>query len=53
MKDDPEAWFAGQPDLDPARVVFNDRNATTTMARRYGGAARGERCRVSVSFGHV
>ena len=48
------AWFEGQPDLDPDRLVFLDETATNTkMARRYGRAPRGERCRVAVSFGHV
>ena len=48
-----EAWFAGQLDLDPDRLVFLDETAaTTSMARRYGGAPRGERCRVAVPAGH-
>ena len=47
------AWFEGQPDLDPDRLVFLDETATNTkMARRYGWAPRGERCRVAVPFGH-
>ena len=47
------AWFEGQPDLDPDRLVFLDETATNTkMARRYGRAPRGERCRVAVPFGH-
>lgn len=47
------AWFEGQLDLDPDRLVFLDETATNTkMARRYGWAPRGERCRVAVPFGH-
>jgi transposase len=47
------AWFEGQPDLDPDRLVFLDETATNTkMARRYGRAPRGERCRMTVPFGH-
>jgi hypothetical protein len=39
-----EDWFAGQLDLDPDRLVFLDETAaTTSMARRYGWAPRGER----------
>ena len=31
-----EAWFAGQLDLDPDRLVFLDETAAaTSMARRY------------------
>lgn len=53
MKAAREAWFEGQPDLDPDRLVFIDETAATTaMARRYGRAPRGERCRMSVPQGH-
>ena len=46
-----EAWFEGQLDLD--RLVFIDETAATTaMARRYGRAPRGERCRMSVPQSH-
>lgn len=46
-------WFATQPDLDPARLVFIDETwASTNMARRYGRAPRGERLRSSVPHGH-
>jgi transposase len=39
--------------LDPDRLVFLDETAaTTSMARRYGWAPRGERCRVAVPAGH-
>ncbi|MCJ2027849.1 IS630 family transposase [Methylobacterium sp. J-043] len=48
-----EDWFEAQDELDPERLVFLDETATTTnMVRRYGWAARGERCRVAVPHGH-
>ena len=48
-----EAWFDALPDLDPDRLVFLDETAATTdMARRYGRAPRGERCRIAVPCGH-
>ena len=48
-----EAWFEGQLDLDPERVVFIDETAAATnMERRYGRAPRGERCRIAVPHGH-
>lgn len=48
-----EAWCAGQLDLDPDRLVFLDETAASTnMARRYGRAPRGERCRIAVPHGH-
>ena len=35
------AWFEGQPDLDPERLVFIDESGTSTkMARLYGRAPR-------------
>ncbi|MEZ5888763.1 MAG: IS630 family transposase [Paracoccaceae bacterium] len=47
------AWFEAQPELEPERLVFIDETgASTKMARRYGRAARGERCRASVPHGH-
>jgi hypothetical protein len=47
-----EAWFEGQLDLDPTRIVFIDETATNTkMARLYGRAPRGERCRAAVPHG--
>jgi transposase len=47
------AWFEGQLALDPDKLVFLDETATNTkMARRYGRAPRGERCRMAVPFGH-
>ena len=48
-----QAWFDGQPDLDPDRLVFIDETwASTNMARRYGRAPRGQRLRVGVPHGH-
>jgi hypothetical protein len=48
-----EAWFEGQLDLDPRRIVFIDETAANTkMARLYGRAPRGERCRAAVPHGH-
>lgn len=47
------AWFDGQPDLDPARLVFIDETGLSTkMARLRGRALRGERCRAGVPHGH-
>jgi transposase len=49
----PQAWFDGQPDLDPDRLVFIDETwASTNMARRHGRAPRGQRLRVGVPHGH-
>jgi transposase len=48
-----EAWFEGQLDLDPTHIVFIDETAANTkMARLYGRAQRGERCRAAVPHGH-
>lgn len=48
-----EEWFEGQLDLDPSKLVFIDETAiSTNMARRFGWAPQGERCRMSVPFGH-
>jgi transposase len=48
-----EAWFEGQLDLDPEKLIFIDETAATTkMARLYGRARRGERCRAAVPHGH-
>jgi len=47
------AWFAGQLDLDPDTLVFIDETgASTKMARLYGRARRGERCRAPIPHGH-
>jgi hypothetical protein len=48
-----EAWFEGQLDLDPLKLVSIDETAISmNMARRFGWAPQGERCRASVPFGH-
>jgi len=48
-----EAWFEGQLDLDPHRLVFIDETgASTKMARLHGRAPRGQRLRMSVPHGH-
>jgi len=48
-----QAWFEDQPDLEPERLVFIDETgASTKMARRYGRAPKGERCRAPVPHGH-
>jgi transposase-like protein len=40
-----QAWFEGQLDLDPEKLIFIDETAASTkMARFYGRAAKGERC---------
>lgn len=47
------AWFEGQFDLDPERLVFIDETwAPTNMARRYGRCRRGERLRALIPQGH-
>jgi transposase len=47
------AWFDLQTDLVPERLIFIDETgASTKMARRYGRAPRGERCRAPVPHGH-
>jgi transposase len=47
------AWFEGQIDLDPDRLVFGDESwASTNMARRHGRCRRGDRLRMSVPHGH-
>ena len=53
MKGAREAWFERQLDFDPEKLVFIDETgATTKMARLYGRAPRGERCRAAVPHGH-
>jgi transposase len=48
-----EAWFEGQLDLDPERLVFIDETWTSTnMARLRGRAPKGQRLRMSVPHGH-
>jgi transposase len=47
------AWFDGQIDLDPERLVFIDETwAKTTMARTYGRCPRGQRRRMGFPHGH-
>jgi hypothetical protein len=47
------AWFDGQLDLDPLKLVFVDETAAmTNMARRYGRRRRGRRLRCGVPHGH-
>lgn len=53
MKQRRERWFDLQPDLDPEKLVFIDETgASTKMARLYGRAPRGKRCRAPVPHGH-
>ena len=48
-----EAWFEGQLDLDPERLVFIDETwASTNMARLRGRAPKGERLRAAIPHGH-
>jgi transposase len=48
-----EAWFEGQLDLDPERLIFIDEtSASTKMARLYGRAPKGARCPAAVPHGH-
>ena len=48
-----EAWFEGQLDLDPERLVFIDETcASTNMARRYGRAPPRTAPAVGVPQGH-
>ena len=47
------AWFEGELDLDPERLVFIDETwASTNMARTHGRCRRGERLRVGIPHGH-
>lgn len=53
MKAAREAWFAGQLQLEPERLIFLDECGTNTkMARLYGRSKRGERCRAAIPHGH-
>jgi transposase len=48
-----EAWFDGQLDLDPEKLIFIDEtSASTKMARLRGRAKKGERCRAAIPHGH-
>jgi transposase len=47
------AWFDGQLDLDPSKLIFVDEtSASTKMARLRGRAKKGQRCRASIPHGH-
>jgi transposase len=47
------AWRALAPHLDPDKLVFIDETgASTKMARLYGRAKRGQRCRAPIPHGH-
>lgn len=47
------AWFEGQLDLDPEKLIFIDETgASTKMARLRGRAPKGERCRAAIPHGH-
>lgn len=53
MKAAREAWFQGQPDLDPRKLIFIDETGTSTkMARLRGRAKRGHRCLAAIPHGH-
>ena len=53
MKAAREAWFEGQLDLDPAKLIFIDETgASTKMARLRGRAKCGQRCRAAIPYGH-
>jgi transposase len=46
-------WRAGQPGLDPERLVFVDETwASTAMARRYGRSPKGRRLVCPIPHGH-
>ena len=48
-----EAWFDGQLDLDPERLVFIDETWTATnMTRSHGRCRQGERLRTGYPHGH-
>jgi transposase len=48
-----QAWFEGQLDLDPRRLIFIDESGLNTrMARLRGRSKRCERCRAAVPHGH-
>jgi transposase len=48
-----QAWFAGQLDLDPRKLIFIDETAASTnMVRKGGRCRRGQRLRMGVPHGH-
>lgn len=53
MKAAREAWFDGQPDLAPERLIFIDETGLSTkMARLRGRCPKGERLFASIPHGH-
>jgi len=47
------AWFDGQLDIEPPKLVFVDETgASTNMARKRGRCRRGRRLRVGIPHGH-
>ena len=53
MKAARQAWFDGQTDLQPERLIFVDESGLSTkMARLRGWAPKGERCRAAIPHGH-
>ena len=47
------AWLEAQPGMDVEKLVFIDETwASTSMARRYGRAPKGQRCIGSAPHGH-
>ena len=53
MRQAREAWFEGQLEFEPDRLIFLDEcGANTKLARLYGRAKRGERCRAAIPHGH-
>ena len=53
MKAAREAWFDGQPDLAPERLIFIDETGLNTkMARLRGRCPKGERLFASIPHGH-
>lgn len=48
-----QAWFDGQPDLDPTKLPFTDETGLSTkMARLLGRTLRGKGCRVAILHRH-
>lgn len=53
MKAARQAWFDGQTELEPERLIFVDESGLSTkMARLRGWAPKGERCRAAIPHGH-
>ncbi len=52
MKTARQAWFDGQTDLQPERLIFVDESELSTkMARLRGRVPKGKRCRGAESNG--